>query len=293
MILIIGANGQLARSLAEQNWERDVRILGSKDLDLARPSQLRRILDEQFTESPSLIFNAAAYTAVDKAETEKELALRINADAVGEIGKWAHEHETPIIHFSTDYVYSGEGETPYSENDPIGPTNHYGQSKWKGEEELRSVGGSHFIFRISWVVSPFGNNFVKTILRLGSERKELKIVADQVGSPMSALAISRLMHRCFANSSRESLKAKSGTYNISSAPFCSWHDFAKEIIREGRAQQFSLSVENIIPIPSEEFPTPARRPKNSRLSDALLQKTFGDQLGSWNAHLPEIIRRLK
>lgn len=292
MILILGRNGQLAKSLLELDWDEPVISLDSTELDLSKPDLVQKTLSEKVKQTPRLIFNAAAYTAVDKAESERELAFAVNANAVAEIGKWTQAKNSTLIHFSTDYVYPGVGDTPASVDDTPGPINAYGESKLQGERELTNSKARFFIFRISWVVSPFGNNFVKTMLKLAAERDSLSIVDDQWGSPMSSLAVAALMHRCFHKSNLKWQNLPSEIYNLSAEPFVSWYGFATEIFKVARAQGRTLKVENVSPIPSQNFPTPARRPKNSRMSDLKFRRDFGDHLPPWKDDLTTIVRRL-
>lgn len=289
MILILGKNGQVARALQEMPWNARVITLGSTELNMDEPNQITKVLDRLLPERPQLVLNAAAYTAVDKAETERERAFRVNSEAVRELGMWCAAQELPIVHFSTDYVYPGTGDTPWTEDDVPGPQNVYGESKLAGDLALLATEAPAYIFRISWVFSPFGHNFVKTMLRLGNEHSQLKIVADQFGSPMSALQIASLVHRAFA-AGRPA--AEPGIYNLSSAPFVSWHGFSKTIFEEARTQNFHLQIRELIPIKSADYPTPAARPYNSRMSDGKFRRAFGFGLDHWREGLQEILRRL-
>lgn len=290
MILILGKNGQVSRALQEQKWTEEVRVLGSDELDLSAPLTVVSRLNELVNVNPRLVINAAAYTAVDKAESERELAFKINAESVGELGKWCAKQDIPVVHFSTDYVYPGTGERPWTELDPVAPLNVYGESKLAGENALISSGAKAYIFRISWVVSPFGNNFVKTMLRLGADRAQLRVVDDQIGSPMSALQIADLVHQIFASGNPQ---VTAGVYNLSSGPFVSWCGFASAIFNAAKNENISLKISDVVAIPTSVFPTPARRPQNSRMSDQKLKDVFGVSLADWRDGLNDIVRRLK
>ena len=243
-------------------------------------------------DAPNLIINPAAYTAVDKAEDEPELAMCINGKAPSVIARWAAEHSVPLIHFSTDYVYDGRGEQPWTEDDEPRPLSVYGKTKLAGEDAVRSAGGSHLIFRTCWVYAAQGKNFLRTISRLALERKELHIVCDQIGAPTSAALISDAVTKIVADGIdrlRERSTEANGLVHICSAGETSWHGFASAIVDGLRHRGVRLAVESIVPIRSDGYPTRAARPLNSRLDLARLKSIFGIVPPHWQAALaPEL-----
>lgn len=279
MILIFGKNGQVATELAL--LEPDARFVGRDEVDLAQPAQLAAFLKGV---QPAAIINAAAYTAVDKAEEERDLAMAINGAAVGMMAEHAAGQGIPFVHISTDYVFDGTGTTPRGPEEPTGPLGVYGQSKLSGEALIKNAGGVHAILRTSWVFSAHGNNFLKTMLRLSESRDHLTIVADQVGGPTPAGAIAQT---CLTLA--DALKTdpnKAGTYHYAGAPDASWADFARAIFA---AADREVSVEDI---PTSAYPTPATRPLNSRLDCTGLHQTFGIDRPDWRAATKDIVRQL-
>jgi dTDP-4-dehydrorhamnose reductase len=279
MILIFGKTGQVATELAL--LEPEARFVGRDEVDLAEPAQLAAFLKGV---QPAAITNAAPYTAVDKAEEERDLAMAVNGASVGTMAEHAAGQGIPFVHISTDYVFDGSGTEPHRPDDPTGPLGVYGQSKLSGETLIKNAGGVHAILRTSWVFSAHGNNFLKTMLRLSETRDHLTIVADQIGGPTPAGDIART---CLTLA--EALKTdpnKGGTYHYSGAPDASWADFAREIFAAaGRA----VTVEDI---PTSAYPTPATRPLNSRLDCASLQQTFGIARPDWRTATQDIVRHL-
>lgn len=230
------------------------------------------------------IIIAAAYTAVDKAETDEDLALAVNGTTPGAIARAAAERGIPVVLVSTDYVFDGSGEQPFSVDAPSAPLGAYGRTKLAGELAVRGANGPHAILRTSWVVSAHGHNFIKTMLRLGAERDQLTIVADQVGGPTPA---ADLADACLAVAARLVRDpGASGTYHVSGGPDVSWADFAREIFR-----QAGIAC-TVIDIPSRDYPTPARRPLNSRLDNSLTQTVFGLPRPDWRASLADILKDL-
>lgn len=289
-ILIAGVTGQVGKALTEGlSGLGDVIPADRSVLNLAGPSTLPEVLDRL---SPDLIVNPAAYTAVDRAEDERELAFIINAEAPGVIARWASHAQVPLIHFSSDYVFDGQGKTPWHEDSPPAPLSVYGASKLAGEEAVRAGHGPHLIVRTSWVYAATGTNFLRTIARLACERTELKVVADQIGAPTSARVIADAMagilaadssdlSRCFA-------RAK-GLVNIAASGETSWHSFAVRIVEGLRARGVKLAVQSIAPLRTEEYPTRAKRPRNSRLDLTRLNQAFGLNTPSWTDSLePEL-----
>jgi dTDP-4-dehydrorhamnose reductase len=234
--------------------------------------------------NPELIINPAAYTAVDRAEDEFELAHRVNAEAPAALGHWAARHGVPIVHFSSDYVFDGSGNEPFVPDAPTAPLGAYGRSKLKGEQAVRESGAPHAILRTSWVFSAHGSNFVKSMLRLSQTRDRLAIVADQIGGPTPAGDIAEACVTV-AEALRED-PGKSGTYHFSGAPNVSWADFAREIFRQADK---SVTVEDI---PSSAYPTPAKRPANSRLDCSALS-TFGIGRPDWKTGLARVLGELE
>lgn len=281
-VLVVGSTGQLARHLRESLpsatfWSR-------ADADLSQPEALeRKVLDAQ----PQFIVNAAAYTAVDRAETERELAWRVNAEAPAVLARAAAKLDVPVVQVSTDYVFDGLANQPYGESDPVAPLGVYAASKLGGELAVRTIHSKHWILRTSWVFSEFGANFVTTMLRLARERDELRVVADQHGRPTYAgdlaAAIAALV--------REPQTVPFGTHHATGGSVVSWHAFAVQII--GRAQQCGMLAKSpvIHAIPTSSYPTPARRPLNAVLnpSAALSRVARFD----WDAGLDRALENLQ
>jgi len=278
-LLVFGENGQVARELARLG---KVVCLGRDLADFTNPLDcVQRIEDT----GCSAVINAVAYTAVDKAEEEEALALQVNGQTPGAIARACAERGLPLVHISTDYVFDGSGTAAWAPGDPTGPLGAYGRTKLVGEKMIRATGGAHAILRTSWVVSAHGNNFVKTMLRLGAERDRLTIVADQIGGPTPARDIAAAC-RALADGLAQD-PGKSGTYHFAGAPDVSWADFAREIFMQAG---ITCAVEDI---PSEAYPTPAARPANSRLNCASLEAAFGIKRPDWRAGLADILSDLK
>jgi dTDP-4-dehydrorhamnose reductase len=232
---------------------------------------------------PDIIISAAAYTAVDKAESEPDLAHTVNGLAVGELGRIAKSLDIPILHLSTDYVFSGDKQSPYTEDDVTGPLSVYGKTKLEGEKALIDATANHVILRTAWVYSPFGANFVKTMLRLAETHNNLNVVGDQFGCPTSALAIANaLLHIAHRVKSDPDQKLR-GIYHLTAQGQASWAEFAAQIFA-GLYQRTGKTVV-VTPIPSENYPTPAKRPKNSRLSGEKLSQYYDYELPSWQKSL--------
>jgi dTDP-4-dehydrorhamnose reductase len=263
MTLVFGKNGQIAQSLLQLS--PNLKFLSRVEAPFTEPDQLLTILNSL---QPKLVINCAAYTAVDKAEDEKELALKINAHAPGVIAKWCAENNVPLIHYSTDYVFDGSGTKPWVETDTTNPINWYGHTKREGEKLIQNSKCEHYIFRVSWIYSPWGTNFPKTIRRLALERKELRIVDDQWGAPTNALDIARTTLSVAKNIEAKVSLVKSGIYHLRYENYTNWYQFACKIIEQEKVEQKDIVTEKVIPVSSAEFPTPAQRPKNSRLGTA-------------------------
>ena len=278
MILVFGATGQVATVLRAR---APVVALGRAAADLSDPAACTAAI---LAHRPRAVINAAAYTAVDRAESEEGLATTINADAPGAMARACATLGIPLVHISTDYVFAGEGTRPWQPDDPTGPLGAYGRSKLGGELAVRGAGGAHAILRTSWVVSAHGSNFVKTMLRLGADRDQLSIVADQVGAPTPARSIAAA---CLSIADQLAADPyKSGTYHFAGTPDTSWADFARAIFdRAGLA----ISVEDI---PSAAYPTPARRPLNSRLDCSTTRAVFGIARPDWGLALVQLLQEL-
>jgi dTDP-4-dehydrorhamnose reductase len=289
-ILILGQQGQVAwelqRTLASLGH---VTVLGSQVLDLANPdaicAQVRSI-------QPDIIVNAAAYTAVDKAESESALCLSINAIAPGILAELARESQALLVHYSTDYVFDGIKASPYLETDQTNPLSVYGASKLAGEQAIIQADCAHLILRTTWVYGDRGKNFLLTILRLAAEKTELKIVADQIGAPTWSRAIAEATTQVITQCRHDRTSVK-GLYNLSAAGKTSWHGFATEIIDRARSinPDLQLAIEQILPIPTTDYPTPAQRPTNSVLDSSKLLKDFGVQLPDWQVSLGQCMQK--
>jgi dTDP-4-dehydrorhamnose reductase len=293
-ILVIGRQGQLARELAFTLAPLgEVVCLGRPEFDA---TQLERVKSAITSLKPQLIINASAYTAVDKAEQDSDAAFLLNTHAVGCLAETAKALGIPLIHYSTDYVFNGTGTEPWKESDPTGPQGVYARSKLEGEQAIEASGCAHFIFRTAWVYGHYGHNFYKTMRRLACEREELKVVDDQRGSPtwsyMIALATSQIIAQSLtaktdqrtASMVVDFFSERSGTYHLTAAGSCSWYEFAKEIIATDPNKD-AHKVRDLKPISTNEYPTPARRPANSVLSNDKCVATFGIHLPHWSSQL--------
>jgi dTDP-4-dehydrorhamnose reductase len=301
-ILLLGANGQLGRSFIEDGGlaARGELVPATRDGTLwngARgeigdlTASLASLLDRV---RPDVIINTAAYTAVDRAEQEESLATRINGEAVGELGDWAAAHGALVVHYSTDYVFDGQATTPYPIDAPTGPLGAYGRSKLAGEQALRASGADHLILRTAWVYAPHGHNFLRTMLRLGAEREELRVVADQQGAPTSTALIVRAslaaLDRWMAEpAARAQLQ---GTHHLVASGHTSWHGFACAIFEEAKVRGLLSSAPRVLPISSADYPTPARRPAWSVLDNASIRHGLGIALPDWRSGLHEVLDRL-
>lgn len=294
-ILLLGKDGQvgwqLQRSLAPHG---QVVACGRAECDLSDPARIRSVIRQI---RPSLIVNATAYTAVDKAESEPDLAHRINAEAPGILAEEAAALDAMLVHYSTDYVYDGTKAAAWVETDPTHPQSVYGASKLAGEEAIRAVGGKSLIFRTSWVFGARGGNFVKTILRLARDKDSLSVVTDQVGSPTPAALIATVTGVVLAMLSRGQLleTGENRLYHLAAAHPVSWCEFARTIVAlAGQVPGFDLRLkpEAIRAISTTEYPTPARRPANSRLDCSRLESDFGLQMPDWQPYLVRMLQLL-
>lgn len=285
-ILVTGKNGQLGRELqaiAPLYPQYQFIFTDRSELDITNQEDINNFFEKY---APEFCINAAAYTAVDKAETEKELAMRVNAEATGHLAMACTKYSAKFIHVSTDYVYDGTATTPYTEDHPTSPVNYYGLTKRMGEELAIANHPSSVIIRTSWVYSSYGNNFVKTMLRLMGERDSLNVVSDQVGSPTYARDLATAILNIIASQQTNTANVE-GIYHYSNDGVISWFDFATEI------KNISGSSCNVSPIPTSAYPTPAKRPAYSAMSKDKIVSTFGLQLPDWKDSLKQCFLLLR
>ena len=285
VILVTGASGQLGQSLqyiAKDYQDYEFIFASSKDLDITNQEKVTHFFNNH---NIDFCINAAAYTAVDKAESEIEKAQAINVAGPKNLAIACKNNNVKLIHISTDFVFDGASKKPYLETDTVNPLGVYGATKWEGELEIMKHMSEFFIIRTSWVYSQFGNNFMKTMLRLASERDSLNIVSDQVGSPTNAVDLAKAILQIinYFQLPKPNTQNLFGIYNFSNEGMTSWYEFAKEIFRIN-----SISIE-VNPIPTEAFPTPAKRPKYSVLDKSKIKNTFNIGIKSWQESLQQII----
>lgn len=286
-ILLLGKDGQvgweLQRALAPLGL---LTALNRRECDLADPAQIQAAL-EQF--EPEVIVNAAAYTAVDQAETDQAMARRINVDAVAELALYAREMGSLLVHYSTDYIFDGTKPEAYVEDDITNPLSVYGQTKLAGENRIRDALCRHLIFRTSWVYAARGGNFARTMLRLATERETFNVIDDQIGAPTSAELIADVT----AHALRDVLsgRAPGGTYHLAAAGETSWYGYAQFVIAYARAQGIVLKLADtgLKPIPASEYPLPAKRPQNSRMNTHLLERSFALKLPQWQDGVKRVL----
>ncbi|MDX3906787.1 MAG: dTDP-4-dehydrorhamnose reductase [Pigmentiphaga sp.] len=287
-ILVTGAGGQVGRELILRASQPVVGMDRSQ-LDITDPDAVERAITRH---GARLVINAAAYTAVDRAESEVAQANAVNRDGVRTLAQACRNAGIPMFHLSTDYVFDGNQPAPYAESDTPHPTGVYGQSKLDGEEELRQRLDQHLILRVSWVFGAYGNNFVRTMLRLGRERPELRVVADQRGGPTHAGAIAdALLDLARRHAAGESLPW--GTYHYSGTPVVTWHAFAQAIFAEAHAQDLLDRIPAVHAITTADYPTPARRPANSALDNSLAHSRLGLASPDWRTGLREVLTTWK
>lgn len=294
-VLVFGGNGQvgqeLLRALAVLGpvvaTTRSGKLADGSDCEIAdfnAPESLPALLDRL---QPSAVVNAAAYTAVDRAEQEPEAAFRANAQAPAVIAQWCATHGVPMVHYSTDYVFKGDGAAPYGEDDTTEPLGVYGSSKRDGEDAVRAAGGRHLIFRTAWVYASHGGNFLRTMLRVGAERDELRVVADQVGTPTPAALIADVTAQVLQHPGQ-----LSGTWHLTASGQTSWHGFAEAIFAEAVAAGVLAKVPQVQAITSDQYPTAAKRPAWSVLDNRKLQQDFGIVLPTWQAGLQRVMSEI-
>jgi dTDP-4-dehydrorhamnose reductase len=290
-ILLLGAHGQVGTALAARlQVLGEVTAFGRAQADFAHPGALRDIVMAQ---RPDIIVNAAAYTAVDRAEAEPALAQTVNADSPGALASAARVLDALLVHYSTDYVFDGRKATPYVEDDATDPQNVYGRSKRDGEDAIRASDARHLILRTSWVYAAHGNNFVRTMLRLARERDTLRVVADQTGAPTSAELIAGATVQCLARMPPAST-TWDGTYHLTAAGATSWHGLAERVVAEARARlgADALAVRHIEALTTAQYPTPAARPANSQLCCDRLRERFGIDLPAWQDGVTQVVEQL-
>jgi len=304
-ILLLGANGQLGCTFLDHGGlaARGELTIATRDgalahgghgetADLSIPASLPALLDRV---RPEVIVNAAAYTAVDRAEQEEALATRVNGEAVGALGRWAAVHGALVIHYSTDYVFDGSQSQPYAVDAPTGPLGAYGRSKLAGEQALRGSGADHLTFRTAWVYAAHGHNFLRTMLRLGAERDELRVVSDQLGAPTdTGLIVDGTLAALdrWLQSDSAQRRALAGTHHLVAGGATSWHGFASAIFEQAVALGVLARLPRVVPISSAEFPTPAVRPAWSLLDNGGFRQHFDFPLPDWQHGLHDVMRRL-
>ena len=304
--LLLGANGQLGRSFVADGRlaalgelveaSRDGTRFDGKPIetaDLANPGQLLPLLDRV---APDLIVNTAAYTAVDRAEQEEDLATRVNGEAIGVIGRWAADHGVLVVHYSTDYVFRGDAGTPYPPGAPTGPLGAYGRSKLAGEMALGSSGADHLIFRTAWVYAAHGQNFLRTMLRLGAERDTLNVVADQHGAPISTdviVAGTLAALDAWRSADAHARASMRGIHHLVADGHTTWHGFATAIFEEAVSAHVLPASPRVNAIDTADFPTPARRPAWSVLDNTSMADAFGYAPPAWRDALRPVIASLR
>jgi dTDP-4-dehydrorhamnose reductase len=299
-VLVTGARGQVGTEVVREMAGRATVIGHDRStLDLADPAQVAARVREA---KPDVIVNAGAYTAVDRAETDAAAARAINGVAPGVLGEEATRAGALLVHFSTDYVFDGAKRTPYVENDPPRPLGVYGATKLEGERAVAQSGCRHVTLRTSWVYGPHGKNFLLTMLRLGATREELRVVDDQRGAPTSSRCLARLVRELLdrdgdtdqiTRAEVDEVAARSGLYHATAAGETTWFGFAQAIFAEAaRQERLEGRMPRIVPIPTRDYPTPARRPANSVLSSARLESAFGVSIPEWRRGLEETISAL-
>lgn len=293
-VLLIGANGQVGHELAKrlklsrhQLIKKEVRPEQGSETQILDLTNLDSVAVTIIKLQPDVVINSAAYTAVDKAETEQDLAMTINAETVNVIAEAVKAIDSILVHYSTDYVFDGSGDQPCKEDADTSPVNFYGQSKLDGKVYIRQSECKHLIFRTSWVYGAHGHNFVKTMLKVGSDCKDLSVVSDQVGSPTSAEQIAEGTLKALDKIEEDQSKIADyvGTYHIAGAGYTNWPDFEKEIFSVGQSLDPKVEGFTVQGIPSSAYPTPARIPFNSRLYCSHLESKFGFELDFWQNQL--------
>jgi dTDP-4-dehydrorhamnose reductase len=288
-VLQFGQTGQVARELLRRaGGDYRVQAFGRAEADLTNPKSAADIVRR--SEACDAVINAAAYTAVDKAESEQAIAMTVNGEAVDELARACADRAIPLIHLSTDYVFDGRSSSPYREEDATNPVNAYGRSKLAGENHIREILPQHVILRTSWVFSPFGANFLKTMLRLGVERDILQVVDDQVGAPTAAADIADAIHAILRRLQTQPSSNLFGTFHFAAGGRASWYDFAAAILAEGR--KFYAIKAKLQAIETSQYPTPAARPRNSLLDCTKIESVYDIRRRSWEDGMRDAISRL-
>jgi dTDP-4-dehydrorhamnose reductase len=289
-ILLIGNQGMLGRDLQPRLEEAGFSLKGLDiaDMDITRSDD---ILPHFESFGPDLVINCAAYTAVDKAESEAELAYSVNKDGPANLSSACKKIRIPFIHISTDYVFNGNAKRPYREGDPVSPLGAYGRSKWEGEEAVRSLLEQHIIMRTSWLYGVHGHNFVKTIIRLSHEKEEIRVVADQKGCPTWTGDLSDALVTLVQRIDKGSSEVAWGTYHFCGAGKTSWYELALAVVKEA-SRRSSLKVLRVLPIPTSDYPTPAKRPMWSVMDCSKIQDTFDIKPQKWEKSLTVMIEKL-
>lgn len=290
-ILLTGVSGQVGHELLKMlSPLTEVIAVTRQEMDLTNQASILQVLEKY---QPTIIVNPAAYTAVDKAESEQEQAYLINRDAPKTMAEWAAAHNALLVHYSTDYVFDGTKEGSYVEEDTPNPQSVYGKSKLLGEQAIEQSGAKYLIFRTSWVFGVHGNNFIKTIIRLAKERESLNVVADQHGAPTSARLIAQVTTQVLTQYLQNEQFKAYGIYHLTSNGQTTWHKYAQFIVQQVQQKQIlNLTVAKLCAIPSREYPTPAKRPLNSRLSCQKLQQQFAIQLADWQDEVSNVLQQL-
>jgi dTDP-4-dehydrorhamnose reductase len=304
-ILLFGANGQLGRSFLKHPKLSAFGhvVAASRDgnrfdggraevADFSSPATLEALLAKV---QPTIIINATAYTAVDRAEQEESLATTVNGEAVAVIARWAAGHHALVVHYSTDYVFDGEASAPYPVDAATAPLGAYGRSKLAGEHALQTSGANYLLFRTAWVYAPHGHNFLRTMLRLGADREELRVVADQYGAPTSTATIVNATLAALAAwqaADAAQRTAMQGVHHLVASGHTSWHGFASAIFEKAHARGLVPRVPRVLPITTAEYPTPAKRPAWSVLDNKGFQQRFGYALADWQEGLDQVIDTL-
>jgi dTDP-4-dehydrorhamnose reductase len=292
-ILVTGVTGQVGSALMRSLQSRGTLVPADRaTLDLTKPKELASRLDAL---RPDLIVNPAAYTAVDRAEDERELAFVVNGESPGVIARWAADHRVPLIHYSTDYAFDGSGMRPWREDDQTGPLSVYGASKLAGEQTIHKAGGARLIVRTSWVYAAQGANFLRTIARLAGEREELRIVADQVGAPTAAACIADATANIVARELPDltaAFERARHSVNVAATGETSWHGFAQAIVDGLKRRGVAVKARSVVPIATRDYPVKATRPHNSRLDLSRLKEIFQIVPPAWNVLLDREIDQL-
>lgn len=287
-VLVLGSTGQIGHELLHASWPAGVDVVGlaRPAIDMADPRSIQEAVRRH---APAVVVNATAYTAVDQAESEREAAFAVNRDGPGCLAEMCGGQGVPLIHISTDYVFDGTKPTPYTEDDPVCPLSVYGLSKEAGEAAVRAGTAEHVIVRTAWIYGTHGRNFAKTMLRLGAERDELRVVADQHGTPTAADDVAAAL-MMIALRAADRPAGIWGTYHFTDAGSTTWHGFAERIFRN--QERIAGRRPRLVAIPTAEYPTPARRPANSRLDCARIERVFGVVRPPWEDSADRIVGAL-